>query len=240
MVAVDEQEEDLVQADWVDGETAGDLPDPWRVYLRRQAARTVVAAAVAFFLWGAANGGQPGKWVVRQVHLAVEHDFTPVCRQLLATPGWQAAIRGVRGWFAREWRVNGGRLQAETEPPGLSWPVTGGRLMPRAAPSALDLQAPAGTPITAAAAGLVVEVRADEEPGRTVILQHNGGWQTVYSQCAESLVRAGDRVAAGQHIALVGTARPPTPAHLHFELWGPRGQVDPLPYLPGSRAEESI
>lgn len=239
MTAVDEQEDDLIQADWVDGEAGEDLPDPWRVHLRRQAARAAVAAVVALFLWGARNGGESGRWVVERMRRAVEYDFTPAFRRLAEAPAWKAVTRGLRGWFAREWRVSGARLQSETPPPALSWPVSGGRLMLRSAEAAVDLQVPAGTPVKAAAAGVTSEVRAGDGSSWTIVVQHDGGWRTSYGQCAESLVRAGDRVAAGQTIALVGTARPPTPAHLRFELWGPRGQVDPLLYLKGG-VERSI
>lgn len=97
----------------------------------------------------------------------------------------------------------------------------------------LDIAAPNGTPIRAAADGVVV-YSGDEIPGygRMVILDHGSGWATCYAHNSANLVRANDRVRAGDLIARVGETGRATGPHLHFEVRRNQIAVDPLPLLP--------
>jgi hypothetical protein len=94
---------------------------------------------------------------------------------------------------------------------------------------------PEGTPALAVAPG-IVRIAKDTPRGFTVVIRHAGGWTTYYTHLASLAVAAGQPIAAGQSIGLIG--HDPSDSrhlrHLHFELWkgGKRsGAVDPTPYL---------
>jgi len=96
----------------------------------------------------------------------------------------------------------------------------------------IDLPAPAGTPVYAAGDGQVVYAGdAIRGYGNLLVVQHTGDLMTVYAHNSALLVRAGDRVTAGQRVALVGQSGRATGPHLHFEVR--QGQIprDPLPFL---------
>jgi murein DD-endopeptidase MepM/ murein hydrolase activator NlpD len=99
----------------------------------------------------------------------------------------------------------------------------------------IDLPAPIGTPVYAAADGQVVYAGdAIRGYGNLLVVQHAGDVMTVYAHNSVLLCRAGDRVTAGQRVALSGQSGRATGPHLHFEVR--QGQIprDPLPYLPAS------
>lgn len=110
----------------------------------------------------------------------------------------------------------------------------------------LDFAAPIGTPIYAAADGVVVEGRERYNVsgfGSWIWLdcQDSVGKDFIYGHVKHSgiLVRAGDRVRAGQQIGVVGNEGESTGPHLHFETWGAPGRLggahqDPAPYLAGA------
>lgn len=81
----------------------------------------------------------------------------------------------------------------------------------------IDLAAAAGTPIRAAASGVVEECGESESLGNYLILRHNKDTVTTYSHCLKLLVQEGDAVDRGEMIALVGSTGVSTGAHLHFE-----------------------
>ena len=107
----------------------------------------------------------------------------------------------------------------------------------------LDFAAPIGTPIYAAADGVVVEGRERYNVagfGSWIWLdcQDSVGKDFIYGHVKHSgiLVKAGDRVRAGQKIGVVGNEGESTGPHLHFEVWGSPGRLggahqDPAPYL---------
>jgi murein DD-endopeptidase MepM/ murein hydrolase activator NlpD len=96
----------------------------------------------------------------------------------------------------------------------------------------IDLPAPNGTPVLAAADGLVVYAGdAIRGYGNLIVLQHAADLMTVYAHNSVLLVAPGDQVKAGQRVALVGQSGHATGPHLHFEVR--QGQIprDPLPFL---------
>lgn len=95
----------------------------------------------------------------------------------------------------------------------------------------VDLSAPAGTPIVAPALGTVSFVGARFGDGLTVEVTHNGGVMTRFAHCQRILVKVGQRVRAGQRIALVGSSGITTGPHVHFEVLVRGTPVDPLRYL---------
>jgi len=123
----------------------------------------------------------------------------------------------------------------------LSWPLRGviyARFGPRAGEQAhgihegLDLAAPEGTPIAAAADGVVLYAGQQPGYGTLVILQHPGGLITLYAHNAENLVKDGQHVRDGQIIARVGQSGRTSGPHCHFEVRKDEKPVDPLRWLP--------
>ena len=82
----------------------------------------------------------------------------------------------------------------------------------------VDLIAPPGTPVVAAAGGVVSTVAFVAEYGNIVEVDHDNGLTSRYAHLARSLVRTGDVVMKGQNIALVGATGRTTGPHLHFEV----------------------
>jgi murein DD-endopeptidase MepM/ murein hydrolase activator NlpD len=99
----------------------------------------------------------------------------------------------------------------------------------------VDLSAPAGTRIVAPAPGRVTYVGWRFGYGLTVEIQHSGDVLTRYAHCRVSEVHVGDRVAAGQEIAQVGSSGLATGPHVHFEVIARGNSVDPIKFLALSR-----
>ena len=81
-----------------------------------------------------------------------------------------------------------------------------------------DFAAWTGTEILAFASGTVGMVGWDAGFGNYIIVQHSGGWRTLYAHCSAVYVTGGDAVEAGQCIGLVGATGNVTGPHLHLEL----------------------
>ena len=82
----------------------------------------------------------------------------------------------------------------------------------------VDLIAPPGTPVVAAAGGVVSTVAFVAEYGNIVEVDHDNGLTSRYAHLSRSLVKVGDVVMKGQNIALVGSTGRTTGPHLHFEV----------------------
>jgi murein DD-endopeptidase MepM/ murein hydrolase activator NlpD len=103
----------------------------------------------------------------------------------------------------------------------------------------VDIGAPAGTPIYAAADGVVIIAKDNGAwnggYGNYVVIQHDNNTQTLYAHALSGSigVSLGDHVSRGQTIAKVGRTGEATGYHLHFEV---RGAANPLGSVPvGSR-----
>jgi len=82
----------------------------------------------------------------------------------------------------------------------------------------VDFQAPVGTPVFAVRNGRVHDIGMLEFYGLYVIINHDGGYQTVYAHLDEAIVEVGQLVGAGEQIALSGNSGISTGPHLHFEI----------------------
>jgi murein DD-endopeptidase MepM/ murein hydrolase activator NlpD len=82
----------------------------------------------------------------------------------------------------------------------------------------LDFAAPVGTPILAAAGGVVSVAEVNAAFGNMVVVDHGNGLQTLYAHASKLDVRAGEIVRKGQQIARVGSTGRSTGSHLHFEV----------------------
>ena len=97
----------------------------------------------------------------------------------------------------------------------------------------VDIAVPDGTPVVAMSAGVVVLAGTMSGYGTVVVLRHHGSTRTIYGHLSELRVKTGDRVGAGQVIALSGHSGNARGPHLHFEVqrWGEA--EDPVPLLGG-------
>jgi murein DD-endopeptidase MepM/ murein hydrolase activator NlpD len=121
---------------------------------------------------------------------------------------------------------------------GLSiWPANGGGMVTRsvsdgpAGHPGVDIAVPANSRIVAAGDGVVSAAGEDVSYGRFVQLEHEGGLRTVYGHASRLYVKRGERVRAGQLIALAGSTGRATAPHLHFEVRRGGLPADPMQYL---------
>lgn len=95
----------------------------------------------------------------------------------------------------------------------------------------LDFTADKGTPIYAAAGGIVTAAERTTDYGKLVKIDHGGGIETRYAHASQLLVKVGERVRKGQVIAHVGSTGRSTGPHLHFEVRLNGTPLDPRKYL---------
>jgi len=82
----------------------------------------------------------------------------------------------------------------------------------------VDLIAVPGTPVLAAAGGVVSTNAHNSEYGNVIDVDHDNGLTSRYAHLSKSLVKVGDVVMKGQVIAQVGSTGRSTGPHLHFEV----------------------
>ncbi|MGV0837359.1 M23 family metallopeptidase [Mycolicibacterium thermoresistibile] len=96
----------------------------------------------------------------------------------------------------------------------------------------IDIANAVGTPILAAADGVVIETGPQGGYGIWVKLRHSDGTVTVYAHLSSVGVSVGQRVMAGDQIARMGNTGNSTGPHLHFEvLLDGVNRVDPATWL---------
>lgn len=120
-----------------------------------------------------------------------------------------------------------------------AWPIKGrvisffGTFKDGVKNKGIDIAAKGGTGIAASRSGRVAF--CDEKVkgfGKTVIIDHDDGYSTVYTHISEILTKTGSRVRQGSIIARVGeTGRAKTPS-LHFEIRKKHRPENPFYYLP--------
>jgi lipoprotein NlpD len=97
----------------------------------------------------------------------------------------------------------------------------------------IDIVAPKGTPVLAAEKGKVIY--SDDGIsgyGNLIIIQHEGGFHSVYGHNARNRVDVDEVVSKKQVIAEVGNTGRSSGYHLHFEIRKNQRAVDPMKYLP--------
>lgn len=96
----------------------------------------------------------------------------------------------------------------------------------------LDIAASNGTPIKAAADGVVTYAKYNSGGyGNLVKISHGNGVESYYGHCSKLYVKEGQTVKAGDTIAAVGSTGYSTGNHLHFEIRLNGTQVNPQNYL---------
>lgn len=95
----------------------------------------------------------------------------------------------------------------------------------------IDIAAGVGTPVKAAADGVVRQASWNGGYGNAVVIDHGNGVTTLYAHNSELTVKPGDRVTSGQTVAKVGSTGDSTGPHLHFEVKVDGTKIDPRPWL---------
>ena len=122
------------------------------------------------------------------------------------------------------------------------WPVNGqitSRFGDRSDPlsgeggfhAGVDLTAQIGTPVHAAADGLVIAAQFANRYGRAVIVDHGNGMTTLYAHLANFEVVPGEEIRRGQLIGHSGDSGRVSGPHLHFEVRQGGSPVNPARYL---------
>jgi len=119
-----------------------------------------------------------------------------------------------------------------------------------------DILAAKGTPVLAAADGVITRIAEGERAGRYIKITHDDGWSSYYLHLNNDTpgtddgllnqtldgIAVGVRVSAGDVIDVVGDSgnAEETPSHLHFELHRPDGTpINPAPHLAAANVGET-
>jgi murein hydrolase activator len=100
----------------------------------------------------------------------------------------------------------------------------------------LDIRAPAGAPVKALAPATVAWTGWLGGYGNLVVLDHGGGYHTIYAHLAEMLRPVGARVFPGEVVATVGDTGSLKGAYLYFEVRRRGLAVDPMPWVGAAMA----
>ena len=97
---------------------------------------------------------------------------------------------------------------------------------------AIDISAPQGSVISSILDGTVIWAGWDDATGYCIAVQHESDIVSIYKHNRKLLRSAGEKIAAGETIALVGSSgTTSTGAHLHLEIWYKGEAVDPAKFI---------
>ena len=155
----------------------------------------------------------------------------PTPRPVVAARPRTTATRSTGGTRVRPPARYGGGVFA--------WPVAGGYISQyyHWGHPAIDIAADYGTPVRAAASGVVIfSGWKSNGGGYQIYIAHGSGLYTTYNHLSSLAARTGERVGRGEMIGRIGTSGWATGPHLHFEVWrgevwGGGRRVNPLAYL---------
>lgn len=99
---------------------------------------------------------------------------------------------------------------------------------PQQGVNGIEIQAARNAAVSAVLDGSIVAITHTIAHGYVMVLQHNNNFVSIYRNIGESLRQIGDKVTAGERIALAGTSDNNT---VLFELWHTGIAVDPLTYI---------
>jgi murein DD-endopeptidase MepM/ murein hydrolase activator NlpD len=103
----------------------------------------------------------------------------------------------------------------------------------------LDFPADPGTPIYAAAGGVVVTQEFHTQYGNMIEIDHGNDLITRYAHSSRVFVKKGDLIKRGQKIAEVGTTGRSTGPHLHFEVLVQNVPQDPQKFLSAGNSADA-
>ena len=108
--------------------------------------------------------------------------------------------------FGKQWNS---RLKTTTDNPGI------------------DIKGQPGSPIRSTMSGVVTTITYIRGYGTTVIIDHGGGFYTVYSHVTNIQTQVDSEVRSGDVIAYMGDSGSVNGSKLHFEVWGKGQKLDP-------------
>ena len=112
--------------------------------------------------------------------------------------------------FGKQWNS---RLKTTTDNPGI------------------DIKGQPGSPIRSTMSGVVTTITYIRGYGTTVIIDHGGGFYTVYSHVTNIQTQIDSEVRSGDVIAYMGDSGSVNGSKLHFEVWGKGQKLDPEKWL---------
>jgi murein DD-endopeptidase MepM/ murein hydrolase activator NlpD len=120
---------------------------------------------------------------------------------------------------------------------GYIWPLNGGVTSPYGPRwggmhTGIDIDGYSGQPIVASKDGVVVLAEYYSGYGNAVVIDHGGGYATLYAHMSRFATRNGASIEQGDIVGYVGCTGSCTGDHLHFEVRVNGDPVDPMPYLP--------
>ena len=95
----------------------------------------------------------------------------------------------------------------------------------------MDIAYPYGTPILAVEAGTVIKAGYHVSYGNYLVINHGGGYCTLYAHCSQLLAQVGDTVNKYDTIAKVGATGDVTGNHLHICVIVNGNYMNPRNYL---------
>lgn len=96
----------------------------------------------------------------------------------------------------------------------------------------IDIAAKDGEPVLSTLPGTVTLATWSSETGNVIQVQHDNNFLSIYKHNSALLKKVGDKVDAGEPIAIIGNSGElTTGTHLHFELWYNGQAVDPESYI---------
>jgi murein DD-endopeptidase MepM/ murein hydrolase activator NlpD len=132
-------------------------------------------------------------------------------------------------------------VAGEDAPPPSTWPLVerGVLTQPLVAPDeggvqghpGIDLAVPSGSYFRAVGSGIVAERGEDEVYGLYVVVDHPGGYRSLYAHASVVVVEEGRAVRDGEVLGLTGSSGRSTAPHLHLELSRNGEPLDPLTLL---------
>ena len=96
----------------------------------------------------------------------------------------------------------------------------------------MDIACALNQPVRASKGGRVILSGVNPDYGNVIVIQHAGGWSTLYGHLNKRLVNAGKRVSAGALIGLCGSTGRANGVHLHFEIRHLGSFYNPIYFLP--------
>ena len=95
----------------------------------------------------------------------------------------------------------------------------------------IDIGGSSGDAVKASLDGKVIAAGFNSSYGNYIIIEHSGGFRSLYAQLLDRFVLENDKVLQGEIIATVGTSGYAREPHLHFSLFKGKKSIDPMDYL---------
>ncbi len=95
----------------------------------------------------------------------------------------------------------------------------------------IEIQAPVGTPIITVLDGVISTITYIRGHGNIIIVDHGGGFSTVYAQIENIQVNENEYIQAGDRLAKIASNGKSKNGKLHFEVWGNQQKLNPEYWL---------